>query len=301
MSNSAYERAAAQRVERRVRARHHLRRRKPAVRAGRCRHAPRPPRGAVRAARLRRSRARVAAYPHHWTWMGQFGRFMRIAASEGCRDVVFIGSVTRPSLWSIRPDWRVLRLMPQLVRLYRGGDDHLQSGIGRLFEQHGFRLLGPKEIAPELTMPLGPLGGCAARASATAPTSRAGLRCSSAMSPFDIGQAVVVADNQVLARRRTGGHRPGAGPRRGLAPRWPHPLARPAPACWSRPPSSARTIASTCRPSARRPSRARPRRVLPASRWSRARPSSPSRSASRPRPIARSCSSSASMPAGPAP
>ena len=48
---------------------------------------------------------RVAAYPHHWTWMGQFGRFMRIAAEEGCRDVAFIGSVARPSLWQIRPDF----------------------------------------------------------------------------------------------------------------------------------------------------------------------------------------------------
>src|SRR5437868_13530229 len=48
---------------------------------------------------------RVAAYPHHWSWIGQFGRFTRIAAAEGCRDVVFIGSVVRPSLWRIRPDF----------------------------------------------------------------------------------------------------------------------------------------------------------------------------------------------------
>ena len=62
--------------------------------------------------------------------------------------MAFIGSVTRPSLWQIRPDLRALRLMPQLVQIFRGGDDHLQSGIGRLFEQHGFRLVGPTEIAP---------------------------------------------------------------------------------------------------------------------------------------------------------
>src|SRR5262245_43483461 len=51
---------------------------------------------------------RVEAYPHHWTWMGQFGRFMRIAEAEGCKDVALIGSVARPSLWKIRPDVRVL-------------------------------------------------------------------------------------------------------------------------------------------------------------------------------------------------
>src|SRR5712671_4691503 len=60
---------------------------------------------------------RVAAYPHHWSWIGQFGRFLRLAAKDGCGDVVFIGSVVRPSLWHIRPDFGAIRLMPQLVRL----------------------------------------------------------------------------------------------------------------------------------------------------------------------------------------
>jgi hypothetical protein len=141
---------------------------------------------------------RVAAYRHHWTWMGQLSRFIRIAAEEGCGDVAFIGSVTRPALWQIRPDFRVLRLMPQLIRLYRGGDDHLQSGIGRLFEQHGFHLVGPQDIAPELVMPRGPLGAREPDARDRADIAR-GLALLAATSPFDIGQAVVVADNRVLA------------------------------------------------------------------------------------------------------
>jgi DUF1009 family protein len=141
---------------------------------------------------------RVAAYPHHWLWMGQFGRFRQLAAAEGCRDVAFIGSVTRPSLLRVRPDFQALRLMPQVIQLFRGGDDHLQSGIGRLFEQHGFRLLGPREIAPELVMPQGSLGSRTPNMQDRADIAR-GLALLNATSPFDIGQAVVVADNHVLA------------------------------------------------------------------------------------------------------
>jgi DUF1009 family protein len=141
---------------------------------------------------------RVAAYPHHWTWIGQFGRFVRLATAEGCRDVAFIGSVTRLPLWRVRPDFKALRLMPQLVKLYRGGDDHLQSGLGRLFEQHGFHLLGPAEIAPELVMPHGPLSARLPGERDRADIAR-GLAVLKATSPFDIGQAVVVADNRVLA------------------------------------------------------------------------------------------------------
>src|SRR4051812_47454815 len=126
---------------------------------------------------------RVAAYPHHWTWIGQFGGFLRIAAKEGCGDVAFIGSVVRPSLWNIRPDLGALRIMPQLVQIFRGGDDHLQSGIGRLFEQHGFRLVGPKEIAPELAMPHGLIGVRSPSEQDRADIAR-GLALLNATSPF---------------------------------------------------------------------------------------------------------------------
>jgi UDP-2,3-diacylglucosamine hydrolase len=141
---------------------------------------------------------RVGDYPHHWSWMGQFGRFIRIAAKEGCRDVVFIGSVGRPSIRQLRPDLRAIGLLPQILRLFRGGDDHLLSGVGRVFEEHGFRLLGPKDVAPELLMPLGPLGAHAPAARDLADIARA-LALLQATSPFDIGQAVVVADNHIVA------------------------------------------------------------------------------------------------------
>jgi hypothetical protein len=141
---------------------------------------------------------RVLDYPHHWLRIGQWNRFMRIATAHGCRDLSIIGSVVRPSLWTVRPDWQVLRLMPQIIGLYRGGDDHLLTGIGRLVEQFGFRIVGTKEIAPELAMPRGLLGS-------RGPTERdradivRGLALLNATSPFDVGQAVVVADNHVLA------------------------------------------------------------------------------------------------------
>jgi UDP-2,3-diacylglucosamine hydrolase len=141
---------------------------------------------------------RVASYPHHWLWIGQFGRFMKLAAAEGCSEVTFIGSVTRPSIFSMRPDFLALRHLPQIIRMFRGGDDHLQGVIARAFEQRGMRLVGPKDIAPELLMPHGSLGAGAPNARDRADIAR-GLALLKTTSPFDIGQAVVVADNQVLA------------------------------------------------------------------------------------------------------
>ena len=141
---------------------------------------------------------RVAAYPHHWASFGQFGWFCRVAQREGCRDVVLIGSVVRPEIWKIRPDFKTLRLLPRIVGLLRGGDNRLLKGVAAIFEEHGFRLVGAHEIAPDVLMPEGPLGRERPTAGHQADIATA-LALLEATSPFDVGQAVVVADARVLA------------------------------------------------------------------------------------------------------
>ena len=141
---------------------------------------------------------RVGDYPHHWIGPGQAGRFLRLSRELGVRDVVMIGTVTRPAFSQVRLDWRALLLLPRLIKLFRGGDDHLLSGMARLFEEHGFRLVGAHEIAPEILMPQGRLGAREPSAGDHADIAR-GLELLHAIGPFDIGQAVVVADGRVLA------------------------------------------------------------------------------------------------------
>jgi DUF1009 family protein len=142
--------------------------------------------------------AGIERYPHHWIALGQFGRICRLAKAERCRDVVFIGNLIRPSLREIRLDWQTIRLMPRIARLYRGGDDRLLSGIGRIFEEHGFRLLGAHEVAPEILVAEGLVGKRAPSERDQADIATA-LAVLAAMGPFDIGQAAVVAAGHVLA------------------------------------------------------------------------------------------------------
>lgn len=140
---------------------------------------------------------RVARYRHHWLALGQFGRGRRLAAAEGCRQVVFIGSVIRPALHEIRLDWQTIRLLPRIARLYRGGDDKLLSGIGQIFQEHGFTLIGAHEVATDIMVPSGTIGRLGPTPEDSADIA-CGLAVLSALGPFDIGQAVVVANNQVL-------------------------------------------------------------------------------------------------------
>jgi DUF1009 family protein len=144
----------------------------------------------------------VERYPCHWIVLGALGRFFRLLRSEGCRDLVLIGGLTRPTFGRFRLgfqlDWATIRLLPRIARAFRGGDDHLLAGIARLIEDEGFRVLGAHEVAPEILLPEGPLGTRVPDERDRVDIAR-GLELLAATGPFDIGQAVVVAGRHVLA------------------------------------------------------------------------------------------------------
>jgi hypothetical protein len=142
--------------------------------------------------------ARVARFRHHWISVGQLGRAVKLFRAEGCRDLVFIGSLVRPALSEIRLDWGTLRVIGQVWASFRGGDDHLLSGIGRILERDGFRMVGIKDVAPDLLAPEGCLTRTEPHEAAAADIAK-GHELIRALSPFDIGQAAVVIDGHVVA------------------------------------------------------------------------------------------------------
>jgi hypothetical protein len=141
---------------------------------------------------------RVERFRHHWISVGQLGRVTSLFRTEGCRDLIFIGALVRPALSEIRLDWGTLRALGPIWASFRGGDDHLLSGIGRILERQGFRMVGIKDVAPDLLMPQGSLTRTVPDQRAQADIAR-GREVLRALSPFDIGQAVIVIDGHVVA------------------------------------------------------------------------------------------------------
>ncbi len=140
----------------------------------------------------------IERYAHHWISIGQAGRFFRLARAEHCRDVLFIGTVLRPPLSQLRLDWQTIKLMPRVIRFFRGGDDRLLSGVAGVAESGGMRVVGVKDVAPEVFVPEGVMGRHAPSERDKADIARA-LTVIGALGPFDVGQAAVVANNHVLA------------------------------------------------------------------------------------------------------
>jgi DUF1009 family protein len=130
---------------------------------------------------------------------GQIGAIVRTLKSAGCTDLVIVGSVRRPDLAALRPDLGFWRSLPAILRIIvAGGDDSVLTRVVRFFEDHGFRVVAPGTVAPELIVGEGPLGRLAAPPEALADVAL-GFEVVRALGRFDVGQAVVVARGRVVA------------------------------------------------------------------------------------------------------
>jgi UDP-2,3-diacylglucosamine hydrolase len=112
--------------------------------------------------------------------------------------VAFAGAVTRPTPAVFLGALSAVRNAGELKQLLARGDDHLLRSIVNLLEEHGHRVLGAHEIAPDLLVPAGQLGRIAPSEDAQLAIAT-GFRCLADLSPYDIGQALVVVGERVTA------------------------------------------------------------------------------------------------------
>ncbi len=132
----------------------------------------------------------------YWISLGQLSRLIEILHDEGVREVMMCGQVKHAKIFSsIRPDWRLLKL---LGSLREKNTDALIGGVARVLEGEGIRLV-------DSTLLLKPLlagEGALTKRELTSEEQRDiqyGRRVAAALSSFDIGQSVAVADRACVA------------------------------------------------------------------------------------------------------
>jgi DUF1009 family protein len=123
---------------------------------------------------------------------------LKLLRRWGPATVVPAGGVSRPSLAAILNAGAALRNREALRAIAGGGDDRLLRAALALVEEEGHRILGVHEAAPDLLCPEGPIGRRRPDPDAAASIA-AGRGVLKALSPYDLGQAVVVAGDRVLA------------------------------------------------------------------------------------------------------
>ena len=130
--------------------------------------------------------------------LGQVGRLLDTLKAEGCDAVTMAGPLARPQLSSVRFDWRGTKMLPRLAKLFRKGDDALLSGIAEMFEENGFRVVGPETVLADVVAEAGVLTISSPKNDALGDIETA-CEILAALSPHDVGQAVVVVNGVCVA------------------------------------------------------------------------------------------------------
>ncbi len=140
----------------------------------------------------------IERFPHTWANWGQIGLMLGTLREKGGGEMVIAGTVKRPDLFKIRPDLGFFRVLPELLRMLKGGDDSVLTRVVKLLERYGLTVRGAHEVAPGLLARSGQLGAIALDQQALADAAL-GHAVRQVLGPLDAGQAVVVADGVVLA------------------------------------------------------------------------------------------------------
>jgi len=132
----------------------------------------------------------------HWISLGALSKLIDICKREELREVVMCGQVKHAKIFSsIRPDWRLVKL---LASLPSKNTDGLIRGVIKVLEEEGIQV---RESTFLLTPLLAPAGVLTRRKpDADEETHiRYGRRVADALAGFDVGQSVAICDRACVA------------------------------------------------------------------------------------------------------
>lgn len=128
--------------------------------------------------------------------MGAAGKIIKTLKSHDVRDLVMIGSVRRPTLAELRPDFRALKFFMRLGFRAKG-DNNLLSALRRELEEEGFSLHGIQSFVDDLLAAEGALGRYKPSRGDWDDINR-GIEVATALGKLDVGQSVIVQEGIVL-------------------------------------------------------------------------------------------------------
>lgn len=81
--------------------------------------------------------------------LGKIGNIFSILKNKDIKNVLFIGSIQKPSLFKLRPNILTLYYISLILYNYFRGDDNLLTKIFKIFNNKGFKVLDVRNILKE--------------------------------------------------------------------------------------------------------------------------------------------------------
>jgi UDP-2,3-diacylglucosamine hydrolase len=132
----------------------------------------------------------------YWISLGDLSKLIDICHKEDLQQVIMAGQVKHVSIFStIRPDWRLAKL---LLSLTTKNTDSLIGGVAKILADEGVQLVPSTRLLTNLLADVGAMGKRKPDESERRDLEY-GQQVANALSGFDIGQSVAIADGACVA------------------------------------------------------------------------------------------------------
>lgn len=130
--------------------------------------------------------------------MGDVSKTLEFLHRHKVSDIVFAGGVTKPKFSDLPLDGKGVAWMARIGLTAFKGDDALLRKVAELFEEEGFSIVSPGRFIPAGTENINLLDTSKPLSAENLEDINMGRSLLKALSPYDIGQAVIVFRGQVL-------------------------------------------------------------------------------------------------------
>ena len=134
---------------------------------------------------------------HVWIHLGEVGKAIKAMQSAQVERIVFIGSLNKPDIFSIKVDQLAAKLLAKITKDKFFGDNKLLSSLTNFLEEHGFKIIGIHEILTDLVVKPNNF-------TISTPNEQdqidieLGIKVALQLGALDVGQAVIVQNGIVL-------------------------------------------------------------------------------------------------------
>lgn len=129
---------------------------------------------------------------------GEVGKILSFFKDNQVSHIIFAGSIDRPSLASIIPDWQGTKLLAKLTASKISGDDNLLKVIGEYLESKNFKLVAAHELIPNLVENKSKYLTKIKPDADDLQTIKYAIKTAKKLGELDIGQSVIAEDNYVI-------------------------------------------------------------------------------------------------------
>jgi len=147
--------------------------------------------------------ADFSADSHAVIRLGAGGASIKSLKAAGCDTLIMAGTIRRPNMKELRPDWWGVKFFASSGAAALG-DDGLLAALIKALEGEGFNVIGADDVLTDYLMPKGVIGARIPDDAQEADIAAA-LKAAKGLGARDKGQAAVARDGTTIAEEQADG------------------------------------------------------------------------------------------------